>query len=263
VVIADLMPGRLDNHGTVRSGAAAEKVDALFGLKRAPFGWEEELQEERKIGYGDGYGAEFVLTCAEPVAGLKKTEARLWRGYHEPGLQAADDAQAMAVWKPFEQAEALPGAAALVIAKHGQGRTITLNFDFPNYAADRNDPKAAKNVAELKTLWAALLREQAGIAPKVELRGADKLYHAGVETVHYADSDLHLYGFINNRDVRIDWATLEDTSAAGQMVYPPRPVSLTLPTALVAFDVLNRKELGVGTAFQGEVPAKTLFYRQT
>lgn len=259
VVVADLMPGRLDNHGTVRTGPAAAAVEALFGLQRAPFAWEEELKEEKDAGYGDGYGTPFKLTCSQPIAGLAATAARILRGFHEPGLQTAPGATAHATWTPVQPAAgaapATGGGAALIVKTHGRGKAITLNFDWPNYPVDRNLPPAAGAVAELQTLWSALLRETAGVQPRVELRDTAGNYPASVETIHYADGDNHIFAFINNREVRIDWATLQDTAAAGQADFPPRPVTLKLPTTMVAFDVLNRKDLGVGTEFKGVVPA--------
>jgi hypothetical protein len=132
---------------------------------------------------------------------------------------------------------------------------VTLNFDLPNYRRQRNDPKGEAAVADAQAVYRHVFADLAGLRPVVQVTDAKGAYPARAETVHYADGRTHYLALCPNREVLIDWATLNDTAAGAQAQDPTRPVAIKLPAARYAFDVRNRKDLGQTDTLKGDLPS--------
>ncbi|MBE7464838.1 MAG: beta-galactosidase [Planctomycetes bacterium] len=192
VLVADLMPGRFNENGRQpETDACAE----LFGLKRAPFSWEEESKpEDEKRGYQGGFGRKIELEMLEAFHGLEAGEKLLVQGFQEPGLEAG-------AAQPLARTAAGP---ALLRHAIGKGWAFTLNFDLPNYLTDRAADKPASATRVARRLFAALLK-QAGVEPEVQVRarGADK-HPVGWEVFRYELGAADLIGVHSNGSVRIE-----------------------------------------------------------
>jgi hypothetical protein len=199
VLVTDLMAGRMNENCRVWPDSPGP-LDVLLGVKRAPFAFEEETKDEGDKG---GFGRPVEITMQSDFGGLKAGERLFFQGFQEPGLQAGA-AKALA---------SAPGGPALLAQPHGKGLAYTLNFDLPNYLAQRGASDAEKATQPARRLLAALL-QKAGIEPvvKVRAKGAD-VHPMGWETFRFSMGEAEFYAIHVNGSVRINWEDLSDAGA--------------------------------------------------
>ncbi|MBI3830380.1 MAG: beta-galactosidase [Planctomycetes bacterium] len=193
VLVTDLLAGRMDENSKVR---AESPLDALLGLKRAPFAFEDEkkAEDDKSGGYAGGFGRKLEVTLREDFNGLKKDEKLEIQGYQEPGLAAGEG-------KPLGITSTGP---ALLEHAAGKGFAYTLNFDLPNYLALRSGSDTQKATATARRIFSALL-EKAGVASSFKVSRAQEHEHpAGLEGFHFSLGAAEFVAVHPNGSTRIE-----------------------------------------------------------
>ncbi|GMV79573.1 MAG: hypothetical protein AMXMBFR7_07570 [Planctomycetota bacterium] len=230
VLVTDLMPGRFQSNGRQPSTDACAE---LFGLKRGAFDWEQESKpEDEKRGYVGGFGRKLELKLQEPFHDLPAGEVLAIQGFQEPGLEAG-------AAQPLARTATAP---ALLRHALGKGFAFTLNFDIPNYLAERASEQPAAATAPTRRLFAALLK-QAGIAPAVTVRaGQEGTHPIGLEVFRYALGAGDLVAVHANGSVRIEIDLADygpDVKVAAK-----RELRLTLPRKGFVTEMRTGKAFG-------------------
>ena len=202
VLVTDLMAGRMNENCRVWPSNPGP-MDALLGLKRAPFAFEEETKEEESDGYKGGFGRLIEVAMLSDFGGLKAGGKFTIQGFQEPGLQAGT-AKALA---------STPTGPAILEQPRGKGFAYTLNFDIPNYLKHRAAADAESATLPARELMSALMRK-AGVEPaaKVRAKGDDR-HPLGWETFRFALGTAAFFAFHVNGSVRIQWEDLSDAGA--------------------------------------------------
>lgn len=232
VLVTDIMAGRMNENCKVWPEGAGP-LDALLGLKRAPFAFEEEKRNESKDAYEGGFGRALEVTMEADFGSLKDGEKLSFQGFQEPGLQAGT-------------AKALGKTAtgpALLENAQGKGFAYTLNFDLPNYLKERADKDAVKATASARRLLVALAKK-AGLEPlvKVRAKGSDE-HPMGLETFRYTLGEAEFCAVHANGSVRINWEDLSDTGA-GVAVASGLELTIQLPKKGFVTELRTGKSFG-------------------
>jgi hypothetical protein len=224
VLVTDILAGRMNDN--CRMWPNPGPLDALLGVKRAPFAFETE---------GSGFGRPIDVTLEANFGGLKVADKLIFKGYQETGLQAGTA-------KALAKTEAGP---ALLENARGKGFAYTLNFDLPNYLAERaNKDDAIQLTASARRMMVALARK-AGIEPalKVRAKGADE-HPMGIEAFGFNLGAAQLFALHTNGSVRINWENLADTGA-GVNVAPNQELTIQLPKKGYVTELRTRKSFGL------------------
>ncbi len=232
VLVTDLMAGRLDENGTLR---AASPLDALLGLKRAEFSFEQETkaEDESHGGYVGGFGRALSVKLEDDFGAFKKGETFQVQGFQEPGL-AAGTAKALG--------STATGPALLENAS-GKGFAYTLNFDIPNYLSLRSAEKSDETTAAIRKVLAALLNK-AGIAPAVQVsRKNAPGQPVCLENFHFTQGNADYVGLHSNGSVRIETEDLSDAGSGGS-VKEGSQLTITLPKKGFVYDMRAGRALG-------------------
>ncbi|MCX7805449.1 MAG: beta-galactosidase [Planctomycetota bacterium] len=233
VLVTDLMAGRMSENCRVWP-ADPGPMDALLGVKRAPFAFEEETKEEESNGYKGGFGRHIEVTMLSDFGGLKAGGKFTVQGFQEPGLQAGT-AKAMA---------STPTGPAILEQPRGRGFVYTLNFDIPNYLKQRAAQDAEAATMPVRELMAALLGK-AGVGPAARVRAKGGSGHPlGWETFRFSLGTAAFFAFHVNGSVRIEW---EDLSDAGAGVAAAQGIELDIQLPVKGFvtELRTGKSLGM------------------
>lgn len=241
VLVTDVMAGRMNENGKVR---AESPMDALLGLKRAPFAFEDEkkAEDDKSGGYAGGFGRKVEVTLSEDFNGLKKNERLEVQGFQEPGL-AAGEAKAIGLTST---------GPALLEHAAGKGFAYTLNFDLPNYLKLRSGSDTQKGTATARRIFAALL-EKAGVASAVKVSRAQESEHpAGLETFRYSLGAAEFVAVHPNGSTRIEI----DLSNSGAGVGDQAGVELAiqLPKKGFVTEMISGKSFGQTDRVQAKLP---------
>ncbi len=243
VLVTDIMAGRMDQNGRVWPGGAGP-MDALLGVARAPFSFEEETKAEAKgSGYAGGFGRPLDVTMAADFGSLKAGAAFRVQGYQEPGLKAGAG-KALA---------STPSGPALISQIVGKGAVFTLNFDIPNYPALRGAKDADAMTAPYRALCRALL-EKAGVRPAVKVALKSNGQHPpGLETFVFVQGKARYVAVIRNDVTRINW---EDLSDSGQHAAEAggSALSLDLGTAGYVTEMRTGHSFGLTSRVETTMP---------
>ena len=232
VLVTDLMAGRMNENCKVWPEGPGP-LDALLGLQRAPFAFEEEKRSETNSSYEGGFGRALEVSMEADFGNLKSGEKLAFQGFQEPGLQAGT-------------AKALGKTAtgpALLENAQGKGFAYTLNFDLPNYLKERAEKDAVKVTAPARRLMAALAKK-AGIEPAVKVRakGSDE-HPMGLETFRYTLGEAEFCAVHANGSARINWEDLSD-AGAGVAVASGLELTIQLPKKGFVTELRTGKSFG-------------------
>jgi hypothetical protein len=223
VLVCDLMAGRMDEVGRVRRDSP---IDGLLGLRRAAFAFQQQTGRDKQ-----GFGQSMELTMASNFHGLKKGQILKIQGFQEPGLQA-DAARPLAT---------TPTGPALLERKLGKGAAYTLNFDIPNYLAQRATDRPAEATRDTRRVMQALLA-RADVEPKVAVAAKGGREHpVGIETFQYQLGPASIVAANVNGSVRIEI----DLSDSGQAVRAGElPLRIELPKAGYVTEMRTGRHFG-------------------
>jgi hypothetical protein len=232
VLVTDLMAGRMNENCRVWPESPGP-LDALLGLTRAPFAFEEETKEDDETkGYKGGFGRAIDITLAEDFGSLKKGEKFAVQGFQEPGLKAGT-------------ARALGTSATgpvILENKIGKGFAYTLNFDLPNYLEQRAQPKATELTAPARRLFLAFAR-QANVQPPAQVSRKGGAEHpVGIETFHYTLGAAEFFAFHVNASVRIE-IDLSD-SGQGVAALGTEPLVIKFPRKAFVTEMRSGRSFG-------------------